>query len=88
MRVEMPWPFPGLFEDEVYWQLTAFLARANQVDVGDKVLGPENGDQVLMRPDLVQTHRTPINAEQRLAGVVVVLLIGGALLQRFVQTEA
>jgi mono/diheme cytochrome c family protein len=39
---QMPWQAPGTLTEEEYWQLTAFLMRANGVDIGDEPLGPAN----------------------------------------------
>ena len=80
MRVEMPWSFPGLFEDDVYWNLTAYLADANSIDLPPEPLGPDNGDQVLMIPQLVQTHHTAIAVEQIAAGAVIGLLFLATIL--------
>lgn len=80
MRIYMPWSFPGLFEDDVYWNLTAYLADANGVDLPQEPLSPDNGDEVLMLPQLVQTHHTAIEVEQMVAGVVVGLLLVATIL--------
>jgi mono/diheme cytochrome c family protein len=80
LRVYMPWSFPGLFEDDVYWNLTAYLADANGIDLPKEPLGPGNGDEVLLRPQLVQTHHTAIAVEQIVASAVVGLLLLAAIL--------
>lgn len=80
LRVEMPWSFPGLFDDDVYWNLTAYLAQANSVDLPQEALSSENGDDVLMIPKLVQTHQTAIHVEQIAAGVVIGLLFVASVL--------
>jgi hypothetical protein len=80
MRPKMPWSFPGLFEDDVYWNLTAYLADANGIDLPQEPLGPDNGDEVLMLPQLVQTHHTAIEVEQIVASAVVGLLLLAAIL--------
>ncbi len=85
LRVYMPWSFPGLFEDEVYWNLTAYLADANGVDLPPEPLGPENGDRVLLIPQLVQSHHTAIRVERSVAAVVVGLLLIAAILHRSVR---
>jgi mono/diheme cytochrome c family protein len=80
LRVYMPWSYPGLFEDDVYWNLTAYLADANGIELPQEPLGPDNGDQVLLLPQLVQTHHTAIKAEQTIAVAVVgLLLVAGVL---------
>jgi mono/diheme cytochrome c family protein len=87
IRVEMPWSFPGLFEDVEYWRLTAYLAEANEVDF-EKPLEPEEADGVLMLSQLPQTHRTPIRLEQAAGVAVLALLVGTAALQRWSQRRA
>jgi mono/diheme cytochrome c family protein len=85
IRAEMPWPFPGLFEDAEYWQLTAFLADANQIDFGQDDLGPDNAAKIIMRSGLVQTHHTPLGTERTIAVAVLALLLGSAVFQRWVR---
>jgi mono/diheme cytochrome c family protein len=80
LRTNMPWAFPGLFEDDVYWNLTAYLAQANDIDFPQETLSLDNGDDVLMIPQLVQTHQTSIHTEQMAAGVVVGLLLVATIL--------
>jgi mono/diheme cytochrome c family protein len=80
LRVEMPWSYPGLFETEDYWQLTAYLADANGIDMGQDPLGPENGDEILLVPGMVQTHHIPVEGERIAVGVMAGLLLGSALL--------
>jgi hypothetical protein len=41
LSTTMPWPFPGLFQDEQYWALTAFLLDANGVDLGKPLVDLE-----------------------------------------------
>jgi hypothetical protein len=81
MRVEMPWSFPGLFDDQTYWALTAYLADANGVDLPPEPLGPENGDGVLLISGLVQTHDESVSGHRLAAGAVAVLLLGGLTLR-------
>ena len=85
IRVRMPWAFPGLFDDETYWNLTTFLADANNIDLGPEPLGPDNAKDLLIVPQLVQTHRTDLQVERILAGVVTGLLLGAALLYGFIR---
>ncbi len=83
LRVKMPWAFPGLFEDEVYWQLTAYLAEVNGIDAGPGPLGPDNGDDVLLLSGVMQTHHPSFTAEQIVAGVVTGLLVCAVLLRQW-----
>ena len=39
---DMPWAFPGLFQDEQYWGLTAYLLDQNDIDLGKPV--PDHED--------------------------------------------
>jgi len=41
LSTTMPWPFPGLFQDQQYWGLTAYLLDANGVDLGKPLVDPE-----------------------------------------------
>jgi len=41
LRSTMPWPSPGLFRDEQYWELTAYLLDANGVDLGKPLVDHE-----------------------------------------------
>ena len=85
LRVRMPWSYPGLFEDQDYWQLTAFLADANEVDLGQRPLGPDNADEILLLPQLVQTHHPGVQGERIAAGVMGGLLLGAAILYRWIR---
>jgi hypothetical protein len=87
LRGEMPWPFPGLFNDEEYWRLTAYLVEANDVDFGQPTLGPENAAGLLMRSQLVQRHHTDFGLERMVTGVTVLLLVGAVLVQRTAQSR-
>jgi len=80
MRVRMPWSYPGLFDDATYWNLTAYLARANKIDLPDDPLGPRNAARLLLVPDLVQTHQAGIDVERIVAGAITGLLAAAALL--------
>ena len=44
LRADMPWPFPGLFQDDQYWGLTAFLLDANGIDLGKPLVDPDKGE--------------------------------------------
>jgi mono/diheme cytochrome c family protein len=46
ISTSMPWQEPGILTEEEYWQVTAFVLRANGVETGQEVLGPENAAQV------------------------------------------
>lgn len=76
----MPWSYPGLFEDEVYWQITAYLADENKVDLGAKPLSADTADAILLLPELAQTHHSAVETERMIAGVVAGLLLVAAFL--------
>ncbi len=42
ISTRMPWHMPGSLEEDQYWQLTAFLARANDLLPGEVSLTPAN----------------------------------------------
>ncbi len=86
LRVKMPWSFPGLFEDEEYWNLTAFMAAANDVDLPEEPLDPDNGAEVLILPQLAQYHHTPLGMERIVAGVVTGLLLAATGLYVLIRT--
>ncbi len=83
LRTKMPWPYPGLFDDVVYWELTAYLADANKVDLGDGPLGPDKAHKIFLLPELAQTHHTDISAERAIAGAAGGLLLLAAALRVF-----
>ncbi len=84
LRAKMPWPYPGLFDDTVYWELTAYLADANQVDLGGEKLGPERAQRIFLVPELVQTYQGDIRGERLAAGAVMGLLLLAAALRSLV----
>lgn len=86
IRVEMPWSYPGLFEDDVYWKLTAFLADENAVDLGPEPLGPDT-KAVFLQPNLVQHHHSPVKTERLIAGATAGLLLAAAGLRRLLQAS-
>ena len=49
----MPWQAPGVLDEETYWQLTAFLLRANDFNLGSEPLSPQNAAQVHLREGVV-----------------------------------
>ena len=83
LRVKMPWAFPGLFEDPAYWELTAYLADVNNIDIGDEPLSLDNGDDIYLLSGLVQTRSASFPTEQLVTGGVVVLLAGAVILRRW-----
>jgi hypothetical protein len=88
LRESMPWPFPGIFEDDVYWNLTAHLVDANGIDYGGQTIGPENASHIVLKPELVQTHRTNVGLERGVTAMVIVLLMGTTVLYRSSQLRS
>jgi hypothetical protein len=82
LRVKMPWSFPGLFADEEYWQLTAYLARANEIDFQEPI-GPHNAANIVIVPRLPQTHHSAFEDERFIGIAVLGLLAGAAVLHRW-----
>jgi hypothetical protein len=83
LRVEMPWSFPGLFDDDKYWELTAYLAEANKIDLPAEPLGPDNGGEILLVSGMMQTHDDGIGMERVLAGTMMVLFLGALAASRW-----
>ena len=50
MRNAMPWHNPGSLTETEYWQLTAYLARERQLDLGDLPLDEDRAAQQLLFP--------------------------------------
>jgi mono/diheme cytochrome c family protein len=46
IQASMPWQAPGSLSAEKYWQLTAFLVRANGIDPGETPLDEQNAGQL------------------------------------------
>lgn len=49
LQAEMPWQAPGTLSVEEYWQLTAYLLRANGFDPGTAPLDEQSAAKVLLR---------------------------------------
>lgn len=79
VSTRMPWSYPGLFDDSVYWEITAYLADANSVDLGKLPVGPDTAGHLLI-PGLVQTHHRAAGVERTVASGIAVLLVGAAFL--------
>jgi hypothetical protein len=54
LKTRMPWQAPGSRSEEEYWQLTAYLLRANGIQA-PTVLNAENAAQVQVRASLIPT---------------------------------
>ena len=51
IKENMPWQAPGSLSDEEYWQLTAFLVRANGVDPGRELLNEQRAARISLNPN-------------------------------------
>lgn len=76
LRTKMPFQQPGSLTEEEYWQLTAFLVRANGYELGSQPLDEVNAASVLL------IHTTPtvpflqrVNQSQLWIGLALVILI-------------
>jgi cytochrome c5 len=49
LQEKMPWQAPGTLTAEEYWQLTAYLVRANGIDPGIQTLNEHTAAKVLLR---------------------------------------
>ena len=84
IKARMPWQAPGSLTDEEYWQLTAYLIRANGISVGDTWLDPHSAESVAL---LLVPTATPqptaavlplsdsINVNLGLTGGVILLFV-------------
>lgn len=59
IKAAMPYQDPGSLDDEVYWQLTAFLLRENGLHSSGEPLGPENAAPVRINPASTEALITP-----------------------------
>jgi hypothetical protein len=57
IKTRMPWQAPGSRNDEEYWQLTAYLLRANSIQPPDP-LNAQNATSVKVRASLIP-EQTP-----------------------------
>jgi cytochrome c5 len=60
IKASMPWQQPGSLTDEEYWQLTAFLVRAN--GHGDLTLAPTNATAIKLATPTVPPSSAPVAA--------------------------
>ena len=62
IHTRMPWQAPGTLTDEEYWQLTAFLLRANHLVDNAIVLDADNAASVQLRPGQTPTATATVTA--------------------------
>lgn len=89
IQAEMPWQAPGILTTEEYWQLTAYLVRANGIDVGVNPLSEQTAPKVLLRPLPGNSEPEPAapSAQLRFWGVALIILAvaGSILLVKYIQ---
>jgi hypothetical protein len=83
MQATMPWPYPGLFDEETYWQLAAYLADANHIVLPEEPLGPENGGSVFLGLKYVPGQEPNVGLERAVTAGVMLLLAGTVVLFRW-----
>ncbi len=88
LRQEMPWQAPGSLTETEYWQLTAFLLRANGIDPGVYPLDARMAATIPMRASLVPGESVPLSADDfwRLAASGVVGFFAILLVKWMYQT--
>ena len=59
LRARMPYQAPGSLDEEEYWQLTAFLLRANGIDPGPPPLDSQRASLILLRASLMPAAAAP-----------------------------
>ncbi len=62
IQARMPWQARGSRSDEEYWQLTAFLLRANGVDPGPEALDTARAAQIVLNPAQATALARPASA--------------------------
>ncbi|MCX7851553.1 MAG: hypothetical protein N2383_02100 [Caldilineales bacterium] len=78
LKARMPWHQPGSLPDEQYWQLTAYLIRANGLlPTADFTLTPANARTVPLA-SWASTSATSTRSERRpeLLGILGLVLVG------------
>lgn len=59
IKAAMPYQDPGSLDEEIYWQLTAFLLRENDLLSPGEPLDPENAALVRIKPEATAAIITP-----------------------------
>jgi len=76
----MPFQAPASLSGEEYWQLTAYLLRANGVDLGDQALDATLALDVRLRPDpSADPAEAPDSTDARWIGWLGIGLVVGGL---------
>ena len=73
LKTEMPFQAPGSLKEEEYWQLTAFLLRANAIDPGDQALDASRAARIPMRAALSAAQAKQAHPLAERGGIAVAL---------------
>ncbi len=83
LQARMPWQAPGSLSEDEYWQLTAYLLRANGYDPGQVPLDQERSAAISLgakpMPTLTPTPGSPLAGFLESAGVGFWVAFGGIL---------
>ena len=77
VKTEMPWHAPGSLSEEEYWQVTAYLVRANGIDPGPLPMDTQRAEVVRLRP---QPQPEPASAPPPKTDRLSLWVGGGVLL--------
>ena len=91
LQAEMPWQAPGSLTSEEYWQLTAYLVRANGIDPGPDPLDEQSGLKILMRPAQADAPEA-VNLSPGfpwfwIAAGIILSLAGGVFLVKYIRVS-
>lgn len=89
LKTEMPWQAPGTLTADEYWQLTAYLVRANGFDLGATQLDEQSAARVLLRNIPASQEQDPASPTEfpwfwAIAGFILVV-VGIILLVKYIQ---
>jgi hypothetical protein len=81
LKARMPWQAPGSLSEDEYWQLTAYLIRANGYDPGPVPLNEERAAALSLgvKPTPTPTPASPLAGFMESAGSGFWLAASGAL---------
>ncbi len=77
IRKNMPYQAPGELTDEQYWQLTAFLLRANGIDPGTTLLDAQSAAKITIGTPPTPTPEASILHTQVAGGIPLGWILGG-----------
>lgn len=79
LKNSMPYQAPGSLDDKMYWQLTAYLLRANGYYPGSSPLSEENAAMVKLVPQQLAPGHTSTNPLWWLLTTAGIALLGWVL---------